>query len=66
MSNKNKSVVCIYTEGATDKVFYDRLLDFIGKYTMDRFALSSDGKSRISPRNIMAREMAATRGIFPT
>ena len=29
MSNKIKSIVCIYTEGATDKVFYDRLLDFI-------------------------------------
>lgn len=36
---------------------YDRLLDFIGKYTMDRFALSNDGKMRISPRGIMAREM---------
>lgn len=36
---------------------YDRLLDFIGKYTMDRFALDNEGKTRISPRNIMAREM---------
>lgn len=25
----NKIIVCLYTEGATDKVFYDRLLDFI-------------------------------------
>lgn len=35
---------------------YDRLLDFIDKYTMDRFALDENAR-RISPRNIMAREM---------
>lgn len=28
MLNKNV-IVCLYTEGATDKVFYDRLLDYI-------------------------------------
>lgn len=28
MSNK-KVIVCLYTEGATDKVFYDRLLDYV-------------------------------------
>lgn len=36
---------------------YDRLLDFISKYTMDRFALDDEQKRRISPRNIIAREM---------
>lgn len=35
---------------------YDRLLDFIAKYTMDRFALDENAR-RISPRNIIAREM---------
>ena len=35
---------------------YERLLDFITKYTMDRFALNQKMR-RISPRNIMAREM---------
>jgi len=38
----NKTLVCLYTEGATDKVFYDRLLDYIktksanGKFIVDQ------------------------------
>lgn len=35
---------------------YDRLLDFISKHTMDRFALDENVR-RISPRNIMAKEI---------
>jgi len=35
---------------------YDRLIDFIAKYTMDRFALNESAR-RVSPRNIMAREV---------
>lgn len=29
MSNKKRTIVVIYTEGETDKVFYDRLLSYI-------------------------------------
>ncbi len=38
----SKTVVCIYTEGATDKVFYDRLLEFMktksqtGQFAVDQ------------------------------
>ena len=35
---------------------YDRLIDFIAKYTMDRFALDENSR-RVSPRNVMAREI---------
>ena len=35
---------------------YDRLIDFIAKYTMDRFALDENAR-RVSPRNVMAREI---------
>ena len=35
---------------------YDRLIDFITKYTMDRFALDENAR-RVSPRNVMAREI---------
>lgn len=35
---------------------YDRLIDFIAKCTMDRFALAEDTR-RVSPRNVMAREI---------
>ena len=35
---------------------YDRLLDFISKHTMDRFALDENVR-RISSRNIMAKEI---------
>ena len=35
---------------------YDRLIDFIARYTMDRFALDENA-TRLSPRNIMAREI---------
>ena len=35
---------------------YDRLIDFIAKYTMDRFALDENAR-RVSPRNVIAREI---------
>lgn len=35
---------------------YNRLIDFIAKYTMDRFALYENSR-RVSPRNVMAREV---------
>lgn len=35
---------------------YDRLIDFIAKYTMDRFALDENAR-RVSPRNVMTREI---------
>ena len=35
---------------------YDRLIDFIAKYTMDRFALDENAR-RVSPRNVMVREI---------
>ena len=35
---------------------YERLIDFIAKYTMDRFALDENMR-RVSPRNIFVREM---------
>ncbi len=35
---------------------YDRLIDFIAKYTMDRFAIDENAM-RVSPRNIMVREI---------
>ena len=35
---------------------YDRLIDFISKYTMDRFAIDENAR-RVSPRNVMAREI---------
>ncbi len=36
---------------------YDRLYNFISKYTLNRFALSDDGRQRISAIGIMAREI---------
>ena len=32
----NKSIVCIYTEGETDKVFYDKLLDYIKSKSINK------------------------------
>lgn len=38
---------------------YYRLLNFIGKYTKNRFALSDDGTRSISPMGIIAEEIVA-------
>ena len=35
---------------------YDRLIDFIAKHTMDRFAIDENAM-RVSPRNVMVREI---------
>ena len=45
----NKTIVCIYTEGATEKVFYDKLLDFIkSKSANKRFIVDEIKKSNIA------------------
>lgn len=48
MLNK-KIIVCLYTEGATDKVFYDRLLDFIKTKSKDnKFIVDEIKKTNIA------------------
>lgn len=48
MLNKEKTIVCIYTEGATDEVFYNRLLEFIKlKSESKRFIVDEIKKSNI-------------------
>ena len=45
----NKTIVCLYTEGETDKVFYDRLLDFIKtKSSNNRFVVDEIKKINIA------------------
>lgn len=45
----NKIIVCLYTEGATDKVFYDRLLDFIKTKSKDnKFIVDEIKKTNIA------------------
>lgn len=45
----SKIVVCIYTEGATDKVFYDRLLEFMKtKSSTGQFAVDEIIKQNIA------------------
>ena len=45
----NKTVVCIYTEGETEKVFYNKLLDFIkSKSPNKRFIVDEIKKSNIA------------------
>lgn len=45
----NKSIVCIYTEGETDKVFYDKLLDFMkSKSNKNQFIVDEIKKANIS------------------
>lgn len=49
LNNKNKkTIVCIYTEGATDEVFYNRLLEFIkNKSESKKFIVDAIKKSNI-------------------
>lgn len=45
----NKTIVCLYTEGETDKVFYDRLLNFIKtKSTNNKFIVDEIKKINIA------------------
>ncbi len=49
MSNRKKTIVVIYTEGETDKVFYDRLLSYIKtKANGNKFVVDEIKKSNIS------------------
>ena len=49
MLNKNKTIVVIYTEGETDKVFYDRLLSYIK-------TKSKGNKEKLQLALVLARE----------
>lgn len=45
----SKTIVCIYTEGETDKIFYDRILDFIKtKSSNKKFIVEEIKKFNIS------------------
>ncbi len=49
MSNKKRTIVVIYTEGETDKVFYDRLLSYIKtKSNGNKFVVDEIKKNNIS------------------
>lgn len=49
MSNKKRTIVVIYTEGETDKVFYDRLLSYIKtKSNGNKFVVDEIKKTNIS------------------